>query len=145
LHEIASRLPVKGGDVGTFLVRRDHIEVTTVAAVRREIYGKQYKGPTLQIVKVEFKKRRLDEALADLAEKAGVNIVIDRRAGSLAEKPVSLKVANMDVDDVVRLLTAMAGLRAYRVDNVFLVTPIWHERELQQREPDRQRQFAAPP
>jgi hypothetical protein len=65
--------------------------------------------------------------------------------GPLAKKKVSLQVQNMDVDDVVRLLAAAGGMRTYRLDNVFLVTTKRHWEEVQDREPGRERSFAAPP
>jgi hypothetical protein len=143
LQRITARMPGEGADAATFLVRRDHIEITTIDGLRREIYSKQYHGPYLQIVDVNWKNRPLDEALAELTEKASVNVVIDPRLHDAAKTCVSLRVSNVDVDDVIRVMALKAGLRAYRIDNVFFVTPVWHASELQKREVDRQRGIAA--
>src|SRR5438270_8920224 len=104
--------------------------MTTLAALRVQIYGKEYPGPFLQIVNAKFEERPLDEALAELARNAGVNVVIDHRVGSLAKHRVTFEVANLDADDVVRMTAATAGLRVYRIDNVSLITTRRHAMEL---------------
>jgi len=144
LQRAVSRMPGKGADAATYLVRRDHIEITTVAALRRESYGPMYKGPFRQVVSVDIKKQRLDEAVGELADNVSVNIVIDPRAEAAARERVTLQLANMDIDDVLRILASMAGMRVYHVDNVFVLAMPQHVREMDQRDGQRQRGISAP-
>ena len=75
LHKILSRVGVPSGV--TFLLRRDHIEITTGLFASREIWGTREEGPFLPVVHVVLKHRDLQQALKDLALQADYNILLD--------------------------------------------------------------------
>ena len=74
------------------------------------------------VVHVEFDKRPLNEALKELAESEGVNIVIDPRVGDKAKLSVTATLNNALFDTAVRVLTEMADLKVVRLTNVLYVT-----------------------
>src|SRR5262245_13828961 len=47
-HEILTHVPTKSG--ATYVVRPVHLEITTVAAVRKEVWGEGHRGPFLPLV-----------------------------------------------------------------------------------------------
>lgn len=135
LRAILARVPSSSGV--TFLVRRDTLEITTVAAARAEIWGKDYAGPFLPLVQASFEKSPLETAFRSLSENAGHNIVLDGRAGDKAKLPVTATLTNVPLDTAVRLLADMADLKAVMVDNVLYVTSKDNARLLQEEEQKR--------
>jgi hypothetical protein len=124
LNKILSRVPHPSGV--TFLVRRDHLEITTWQAAKSEIWGPSYVGPFLPLVHATFDKKPLDQALKELADASatpGFNIVLDSRAADKArETQVTARLLNTPLDTAVRLLADMAELRPVLLDNVVYVT-----------------------
>jgi RNA polymerase sigma factor (sigma-70 family) len=132
------------GDVysGTYLVRPDHVEVTTTynqmaetltewpdnpalmmlfePDVPRELLGDPSRKRT-PVVHVDVDSRPLAEALQDLAEQAEIDIVIDRRAREKAKTPVELTVNNAPFDTAIGLLVEQADMDWMWVDNVIYV------------------------
>lgn len=144
---------------GTFLIRPDHIEITSRTHARArwsfaevwprgEIGAAESDQPELEralapLVYAQFDRRPLEDALNELADQAGVSVLIDaRRAGEKAQMPVSAKVVNMPLDTAVRLLADMAELKAVVVDNGMYVTTTQHAATLQG-EIDKRRQKQA--
>jgi hypothetical protein len=120
VSKVLARLPVPSGAVS--VLRPDHIEITTGNAVRNEFWGPNYPGPYLPLIHATFDRRPLDEAVAELADESGWNVVVD---GALTEKgrmPVTARFFNVPVDTAVRLLADMAGGKTFAVDNVLYVT-----------------------
>lgn len=120
LEKILSRLPNKSG--AAILIRPSHFEITTGAYLRDEVWGKDFKGPILPVVHSAALKTALDEALASLANDAGMNITLDSRIGKKAQTPITTHLINVPVDAALFLLTDMADLSFVRIDNGFYVT-----------------------
>jgi hypothetical protein len=119
LRLILRRVNVPSG--ATFLVRRDHVEITTNAFVRPEVWG-SYQGPFLPLVNVSFDREPLEAALKHLADETGYNIVLDVRAAEKGKTPVAARLANTPLDTAVRFLADMSDLRPVLLDNVIYVT-----------------------
>jgi hypothetical protein len=121
LKKVLARVPVPSG--ATYVVRRDTIEITTVEALRKEIWGEDYRGPMLPLVRSNFEKLPLRDALRELAQQAEYNIVLDSSVDDEAAKtPVTARLRNAPLDTAVRLLADMAGLRVVQTANVLYVT-----------------------
>jgi hypothetical protein len=121
LKKVLARLPAESG--ATFVVRREVIEITTVAALRKEIWGENYHGPMLPLVRSDFEKLPLQDALRELAHQAEYNVVLDAAVDEkVAKTPVTAKLRNAPLDTAVRLLADMADLRSVPTANVIYVT-----------------------
>jgi hypothetical protein len=120
LKRILTRVPVKCG--ATWMVRRDHIEITTGAAQRAEIMGKDYTGPMSPLVCVTADKRPLDELVAYLADQGERNVAIDPRVGDKAQAPITMYLINKPLDSALFLAADMAGLSFVQIDNTFYIT-----------------------
>ena len=119
LEKLLSRIPVPSG--ATYLVRSDHIEITTGIFQRAQIWGSG-KGPFMSLVHATFEKAPLEDALKELAEQSDFNIVVDNRAADKVKIPVSAKFVNTPLDTAVQLLADMADLRPFHLDDVLYVT-----------------------
>jgi hypothetical protein len=121
LKKVLARVPVPSG--ATYVIRREAIEITTVEALRKEIWGEDYRGPLLPLVRSNFEKLPLQDALRELSQQAEYNIVLDSSVAEEAAKtPVTAKLRNAPLDTAVRLLADMADLRAVQAANVLYVT-----------------------
>jgi hypothetical protein len=120
LTAVLARLPVQSG--ATFMVRRDHIEITTAAFQRNEVWGEGYEGPFLPLVHTRFVNKPLAEALDELAEQAQFNIVLSPKAADKVKTLINARMNNVPLDTAVSLLARMSDLRSVQRDNVLLVT-----------------------
>src|SRR5262249_48893812 len=124
---------------GTFLVRSDHLEITTAKRARSEwshadVWGRGEAAPNdpeapesarpfPPIVFARFDNKPLDEALRELAEQSGVSVLLDgKRANGKDKEPVTAKLINLPLDTAVRMLADMAEMKALVVDNGVYVT-----------------------
>jgi hypothetical protein len=119
LRKVLARVPAESG--ATWMLRADHIEITTGQAQAAEVWG-DYNGPRLPLVNAGIERIPLDVALRDLAEQAEFSVVIDRRAAEQARMDVTAHFRNTPLDSAVRLLSDMADLRPVQLDNVLYVT-----------------------
>jgi hypothetical protein len=120
LKKVLSRIPVPSG--ATYLIRKDTIEITTVAAVRAEL-GLPDNRDLLPLVWETFENKPLPAALAKLGEASGFNVVVDGRVVEQVRKvEVTTRFANVPVDTAVQVLADMAGMASVRLDNVLYVT-----------------------
>src|SRR5262249_22240047 len=143
---------------GTFLVRADHLEITTpkqaaVEGLRAEVWVRVSEAAAAEvdatepvdrrpvpIVHARFADRPLNDALEELADQAGVSILLDaRRAEEKVKERVTARLINMPLDAAVRTLADMAELRALDVDNGIYVTTKENAQNLQA-EQDKRRQ-----
>jgi RNA polymerase sigma factor (sigma-70 family) len=147
LERILARVPAVSG--AAFLIRKDHIEITTVEAIRRELgLRKRDLKPTdaderdddnsrpalSPLVWEELKKVSLEKALHDIAENTGVNIVLDPRVQKIGDFEVTTTLRNVPVETAVEVLADMAGLNVvYRDNIVYVTTPENAERLLKSR------------
>lgn len=105
----------------TFLVRKDHIEITTSSFVRMEL-GFRNDGPILPLVWDSFEETALAKILPRLAETSGYTIMADPKAGDKLQTKITAQLNNVPIDTAVRLLADMSGMSMVRLDNVFYVT-----------------------
>jgi hypothetical protein len=125
-----------------YLVRSEFIEIVPAERAWPECWttiDRQH-VPT---ARVEFKRRPLDEALREVAELTGINIVLDSRVDEKARQmPVSTHLQEVPLDTAVSLLANMAGLQSLALDNVLYVTTPANAKALQSERP--QRKVVAP-
>jgi hypothetical protein len=114
----------------TYVIRSDHVEITTEEAVRAEFYPGREEGPLAPLVHARFSKKPLAAALDELADQAQATVVLDVRAGDKAETPVSARFANVPLDTAVKLLADMADLKSISIDGILYVTSKDNAREL---------------
>jgi hypothetical protein len=135
LKKILARVPAPSG--ATYLLRKDSVEITTCAAIRREL--KIEKGAELlPLVWEHFGEDPLVEVLDTLAEASGYNVVLDARVrGKARGTLVTARLLNVPVDTAVRVVADMAGLAVFRQNNVFYVTTPENVARLQKETLDR--------
>jgi hypothetical protein len=129
------------------MLQGDNVLVTTADVLINRVWG-NHRGPYFPLVHRLFDEKRLDEVLKDLAATSGHNIVVDKRLGSKAQLPVSIKMTNAPLDTVVRFLADMTELDTVFLDNVIYVTTkenaeMWNKK-LQKEQKDRYGEDAPP-
>jgi hypothetical protein len=124
---------------GTFLVHNDHVELTTFPHVQAENWARRPRENGLALapmVDVEFDNRPLNDALRELADQSGINVVVDVRARQSAQTAITARLSHVPVDTAVRVLADMTDLKSLAIDNVIYVTSKPNakvlEKELQQ-------------
>ncbi len=125
LRAIFDRVDEKGPKAensgATFLIRKHHIEITTIKDLRTRIWG-DYPGPFLPLVNATFEKKTLEDALKELSEQTEHNVVLDARAGDKAKTLVTACFSNLPLDTAVAFLADMAELQPVLQDNAIYVT-----------------------
>ncbi len=129
LRRILSRIQAPSGT--TFVVRGGVIEITT----GRYASPSQWRRPEPTVTQdsdvpvvpapqtsVAFDKRELRDALQEIADATGVNVLVDSRVQEKGKTPITASLQNVDVDTVFKLLADMAGLQTVLVGDVFYVT-----------------------
>ena len=118
---------------GGFLVKADHIALTTAARVQDAVWGTvepdesapipAHRRPRLPLVNASWDRQPLETALRELGDVTGVAVVLDRRrAGPKAGARVTAALINVPADTAARLLANQAGLKAVLVDHALYVT-----------------------
>ena len=108
---------------GTYLVRPGLLEITT-------IYRASLESLLSQRVHVRLQRRPLTLALDDIYELTGVAVILDTRAGRLAQMPITANFTNnATVGTVLVLLSEMAGLKLVQGDNTLYITTPAHARQ----------------
>jgi RNA polymerase sigma factor (sigma-70 family) len=119
LNKILSRLPGESGAV--YVVRRDHIEITTEAWLRSEL--RLHPNAALSpLVSSSFDKVPLEDAIKEISAATGFNIVLDAAKLEKSKLVVTANLYNVPVDTAVRILAEMANLRVVPLDNVLFIT-----------------------
>jgi hypothetical protein len=124
IAQLLSRLlgQVRGEDgVGTYVIRGDTIEITTTRALRPREWTGEARALAPR-VHAEFDGEPLDDALDELAEDSGINIILDRREAAKGRQSVKARFRDVPLDTAVRLLADGAGLTVVARDNVLYVT-----------------------
>jgi hypothetical protein len=119
LRKVLSRIKAPSG--ATYVIRDDHIEITTLAALRKEVFGEKDRR-MLPLVYVAFDQCPLNEALDELASQSGMSVVLDGEAGALGKKTITAGLTNVPLDTAIDMLADMANLRATMRDNAVYVT-----------------------
>jgi len=73
-------------------------------------------------VSVSVEDRPLGEALRELADAAGANIIIDVRLKDKVKTPVTVILQHVPLETAVRLMADMADVKAVALDNVLYIT-----------------------
>jgi hypothetical protein len=131
LRRLLPRIP---GAEAAYLIRADGIEITTRQAQKVEVWGADYEGPFLPLVHANFDRKSLGEALQELSNRTGFNIVVDARVTTKAEMPVTAKLTNTPLDTAVRILADMADLKPFLTDNLLYVTTKENATRLEEQE-----------
>jgi RNA polymerase sigma factor (sigma-70 family) len=141
LRKVLSRIPDSTpGGAATFIIRGDHIEITTNDSLRSEL-GLSFPigqgddsdprlAALLPLVVVSFDKTPIEEALKEIANSTGYNIVVDMRRNEKAPQ-ITADLNNVPVDTAVRILADMAGMGVAHLDNVLYVTTRENAEKLQ--------------
>ncbi|HEY7312291.1 MAG TPA: sigma-70 family RNA polymerase sigma factor [Gemmataceae bacterium] len=130
LRIILDRVPAGDSDVeAVFVVRKDHIEITTNSFLRKEL-GRHddvnplddAPTPIPPLVWDAYEEMPLARILPRLAEISDYNVVADPQAGKELQTKITAQLNNVPIDTALRLVVNMARLSVVRLDNVFYVT-----------------------
>jgi hypothetical protein len=130
----------------TYLVKGNGIEIVPVqhAAKLAKIpvdQGEDGRARLTQpLVSAIFKEKPLNEAVAAVAEKYDLTVVVSPQAGDARTGFVSARMLNMPADKALELLALQADLRVVRRGAAFLITSKEHATELFNEKLDRERQ-----
>ncbi len=119
LRRLLGHIPVPT----VLLIRKDTVEITTVAAARAEL-GIPEGRPLLPLVWEEIEELTLDKALRQLAQASGATVILDPHAitDDVTNMKIAVRFANVPVDTAVRVLANMADLQMVQLDNILYVT-----------------------
>jgi len=109
------------GGTATYVIRRDALVVTTT----RQLDPRNWTGTERKWVPrtdAQFDQVPLQEAVRELVENSGINIVLDARVGEKHWATVSATATNLPVDTLLELLADMADLKVVVVDSALYVT-----------------------
>jgi hypothetical protein len=121
----------------SYLVHRDVIEITVPQKTWVENWSLPgtVRDPSLtQLIDAHFpasEHRSLEDALRELSDQSGINVIVDAKVGDKAKTAVSATMSNTPLDTAVRLLADMADLKAVAIDNVMYVTTKAHAKALE--------------
>jgi hypothetical protein len=134
----------------TYLVRNGFIEivppayaakVTKSATTDRRAAGADGRLDLAHpLVSAVLKERPLTEAVALVAERYDLNVVVAPQAGDAKAAFVSARLLNVPADQALDLLAVQADLRVVRKGNAFLVTSKDHAAELASEKLEKERQ-----
>ena len=82
--------------------------------------GRVFKHP----VDVTFSKRPLADALSELSDLSGLSVILDPRGQADGTLAVTADFRNVPVQDAVRVLADMAGMKSVAMDNLIYVTSV---------------------
>jgi hypothetical protein len=125
----------------TYLVRSDHIEITTREAAQKEAgileaidEAKATGNPAetvrakarlnLPLICVVAKERPLLAVFNDLSGVYGLNIVVEPGAREALKNPFTERLLNVPADTALELLAAQADLKVVRKGNTFRITSV---------------------
>jgi hypothetical protein len=77
-----------------------------------------------QPVDVSFSKRPLADALAELSDLSGLSVVLDSSGQEDSKPVVTADFRNVPVQDAVRVLADMAGMKSVAMNNLLYVTSL---------------------
>ncbi len=143
LRKVLDSLPVDA----TFVLRKHAVEITTADALRAELGIPTDRRLPPLLYDEEFKDASLATVLRSVSDSTGVSIVLDRQKSGDGDPRVTARFQNVPVEEAVRVLARITGLRAVRVGNVLVVTTPERARDLlaEEAEIQKSRSPAAPP
>lgn len=105
------------------LVRNEFVAIVPRGAALRELnFQIADDHPVPPIVYQFLTKTPLQKALKQLTEQTNVNIVLAPEVEAKSDVLITAKLVNVPIDAAVQVLADMAGLKAVRRANVFLIT-----------------------
>jgi hypothetical protein len=138
-----------GSMKATFLVRRDRIEIVSLAHAAAETKS-QFDGfdggeegnvwLRYPLVSAVVKEKPLNETVAKLAETYELNVIVLPQAGDARTAFVSARLMNVPADKALELLALQADLRVVKKGNAFVLTSKEHADGLFNEKQDRERQ-----
>jgi hypothetical protein len=147
LKKLLAQIPNEGGKgMPTFILRRDHVEITTADAVIVETRAARVApdDPTADgdapvqlplLAYAAFDETPLQDALKQLARSTESTIVLDSRTATKTKVTADLPGVPLEV--AIQLLADMANLKLVRVANVYYVTSPKNARLLRKEEEER--------
>ncbi|VTU02317.1 unnamed protein product [Gemmataceae bacterium] len=130
----------------TYLVRGGRIEIVPVAYAARVAKAKLTEpedGPSVlaePLVCVSFKEKALNEAVALVAVRYDLTVVVAPQSGDARAGFVTARLLNVPADKALDLLAVQCDLRVVRQANAFLVTSRDHANELFAERVEREKQ-----
>jgi len=110
---------------GAHRVHDGYIEITTLQQLGILPDESGSEPSWLPLVNMTFDKRPLHDALKELANATGFNLLLDEaHAGDKAKTPVSATFDYVQLGTAVRLLADQADLKAVLLENVLYVTTV---------------------
>ncbi len=123
LKKLLGKIPNDGGKTSpTYILRPDHLEITTRDAMMREFYPGRYDSHLPSLAYAVFKQTPLPEALAELARTTESTVVLDPKSVETIKAKVTAELLGVPADTAVQVLADMAGLKLVRLENVYYVT-----------------------
>jgi hypothetical protein len=135
LHDVLAQVRLDGGGPVTFLVKGSQIVIVPPYMVpfTRTVGGKLGEQPLLNpdvieeqiqgdVVAVEYQGIPLADALRELADSTGTNIVLDPRHKELGKTPVTATMQNVRLYTALKVLADMAELQPVVIGNVYYLT-----------------------
>jgi hypothetical protein len=135
LRDVLAQVRLEGGIPVTFLVKGSQIAIVPpyVVPFTRTLGGKLAEQPVLNpdvledqiqgdVVTVEYQGVPLADALRELADSTGTNIVLDPRLKESGNTPVAATMQNVRLYTALKVLADMAELQPVVIGNVYYVT-----------------------
>lgn len=131
LRDILSQIDLSGDGTlngrATYLVKGADIVVVPFSRIvpdDSEMYpnGTSVSKALREPVSVSVEERPLSDALRELADSAGANIIIDVRLKDKVKTPVTVVLQHVPLETAVRLMADMADVKAVALDNVMYIT-----------------------
>jgi hypothetical protein len=120
LDSILLRLPVPSG--ATYLIRDNHIEITTKAFAAKEVYGTANAALLDHpLVSATFTDEPLSRVLEKLGARGQCNIILDPRIDK-KEPKITVTFLNVPRETAILLVADMAGLVSVPRHNTFYIT-----------------------
>ncbi|MFL5342855.1 MAG: hypothetical protein ACJ8F7_22200 [Gemmataceae bacterium] len=143
---------------GTYFARRDYVEITTPKVLqekfgyepRRQLRPENACTPLVEAVHlgervhVVAKEQPFADAVREIADTTGANIVIDVRAKELAKKPITATLQQAPLRTALRVLADMVELKVVAMDNILYITTPENAEKLLKEEAARPRPEPAP-
>ncbi len=124
----------------TYLVRTDHIEITSKLAAAKEAGLTDAESEAaatgdmseivrararfnLPLVCLAAKQQSIASVFEDLRRVYGLNIVVSKNAAELLKTPITVQLLNVPADVALELLAEKADLDAVRKGNTFRIIP----------------------
>jgi type II secretory pathway component HofQ len=126
----------------TYIVKGNTIEIVPpgYAAKLAKSEGDDPRQPPLPLVSLVVKEKPLNEAVALLAERYDLTVVVAPQAGDAKTGFVTARMLNVPAAQALDLLAVQSDLRVVRKGNTFLVTSRDHANELFAEKLEKERQ-----